>query len=394
MRIAFVTIPRFACAVEAQRDPSLARIPLIVGDADEPRRVFDCSEAAAAAGIWPGMSIRNALAASPDAAVLGPDPVLYRNRWHTALEALDSISPEIEDNGLGQAYVNVEGLGPNYRNDEALAAHIVSVIREACGLEARVGLGRSKFLAFAAATRAAPGRGLVVPAGGEGAFLAPLSVELLPLDPEIAHRLQTFGIETLGGVAPLSLPELQSQFGFEGRRLWQLAHGVDDEPLRPRPRDETLAAGLSFDTPVGGIEAMIAAARQLLSRLRLPLKGRAARELLLEAELITGRGWERRLVFREAVSEDQRLVFVLRSALTNFPPPTAIKSLGLRLSGLSGETGKQLILGERGRLQRQVEECIRQLKARYGYSPIYRCVDVEPWSVIPEEQQILVESDV
>jgi DNA polymerase-4/protein ImuB len=50
-------------------------------------------------------------------------------------------------------------------------------------------------------------------------------------------------------------------------------------------------------------------------------------------------------------------------------------------------------LGERGRLQRQLEEAIRQLKARYGHSPIYRCVDVEPWSVLPEERQILVESD-
>ncbi|MGE0688350.1 MAG: DNA polymerase Y family protein, partial [Dehalococcoidia bacterium] len=69
-------------------------------------------------------------------------------------------------------------------------------------------------------------------------------------------------------------------------------------------------------------------------------------------------------------------------------------SLTLRLSSLSGETGKQLLLGEKQRQQRQVEEAIRQLKARYGYSPIYRCVDVEPWSVIPEERQILVESDV
>ena len=93
------------------------------------------------------------------------------------------------------------------------------------------------------------------------------------------------------------------------------------------------------------------------------------------------------------VSEDERLSFLLRSALTNFPPPQAIRSLSLRLSSLTGETGKQLSLGQEARQQRQLEEAIRQLKARYGYSPVYRCVDVEPWSVIPEERQILVESD-
>src|SRR5205823_6277081 len=90
----------------------------------------------------------------------------------------------------------------------------------------------------------------------------------------------------------------------------------------------------------------------------------------------------------------QRLLFVLHSVLTNAPPPAAVKSLLLRLSGLTGETGKQLRLGERGRVQRQMEEAVRQLKARYGFSPVYRCIDVEPWSVIPEERQILVESDV
>jgi DNA polymerase-4/protein ImuB len=189
------------------------------------------------------------------------------------------------------------------------------------------------------------------------------------------------------------VPELQSQFGFEGKRLWQLVNGNDTEPLHPRRRTEALEAAVAFEAPVAGIDILVATAKQLLSRLRSPLRGRPARELTLQAELTSGRGWERRLVFREAVSENDRLIFLLRSALTNFPPPQAVRSLSLRLSGIAGESGKQLSLGERGRLQRQIEECLQQLKARYGFSPVFRCVDVEPWSVIPEERQILVESD-
>jgi hypothetical protein len=141
------------------------------------------------------------------------------------------------------------------------------------------------------------------------------------------------------------------------------------------------------------VDVMIAAAKQLLSRVRPALRGRAARELALQAELESGRGWERRLVLREAVSDAERLAFVLRSSLMNSPPPHAVRSILLRLGGLTGETGKQLTLGERGRLQLQVEEAIRQLKARYGHSPVCRCVEVEAWSVIPEDRQILVESD-
>ncbi len=393
MRIAFVSIPRFACAVEVLRQPELARQPLIVGDAEQPKRVLNCSLSASNEGVRQGMTIRQALGLCPDAVVLPPDPVLYRHKWESILDTLNGISPEIENDELGRAYVNVRGLNRHYRDDEALATHIIETIRTASGLDTTVGLADGKFPALAAATGAQAGQGGVVPVGDERDFLASFAVDLLPVGAEVVSRLRLFGLETIGEVAALSLPELQSQFGFEGKRVWQLANGGDEEPLYPRPIAEKVEASLSFEEPVAGIDVMVAAAKQLLSRLRPSLRGRAARELTLQAELATGRGWERRLVLREAVSDGERLAFVLREALLNAPPPNAIRSITLRLDGLTGETGKQLTLGKRGRLQRQLEESIRQLKARYGYSPIFNCVDVEPWSVIPEQRQLLVEFD-
>jgi nucleotidyltransferase/DNA polymerase involved in DNA repair len=388
VRIAFVSIPRFPCAIEAQRESALAARPLIVGDAEQPKRVLDCSLRASAEGVGHGMTIRQALGNCPDALVVPPDPVLYRGRWESILDALVDLTPEVEDEEMGRAYLNVTGLESHYRDDESLMSRIVETVRAAGGLDARVGLASGKFPAFAAALDQA-----VVPAGGEGEFLAPFDVGLLPVDPEIVYRLRLFGLETVGEVAALTLPELQSQFGFEGGRLWRLANGVDEAPLYPRPPQEKVEASLSFEAPVAGVDVMVAAARQLLSRLLPSLRGRAARELTLQAELATGRGWERQVVLREAVSETERLAFVLRSSLQNAPPPNAVRGLALRLGGLTGEVGKQLSLDRKKSLQRQIEEAIRQMKARYGYSPVYRCVDVEPWSVIPEQRQILVESD-
>ena len=393
VRIAFLSIPKFPCAVETQRRPVLARRPLIIGDAEQPKRVFDCSPDAGQEGVHPGMTIRQAAGSCPDAVIVPPDPVLYRNKWESILEALAAISPEIEDEELGRAYVNVGGLESLYRDDEHLTQHIIESLHVASGLEANVGLAAGKFPAFAAAAHAPPRGSRVVPTGGEGSFLAPLSVELLPVDSEIVFRLRLFGLENIGEVAALTLPELQSQFGFEGGRLWRLANGVDEEPLRPRPPIEKVEAALSFETAVAGIDVMVEAAKQLMSRLRPSLRGRAVRELILQAELSTGRGWERRIVLREAVSEAARLAFVLRSSLQNAPPPTAIRGLTLRLSQMAGESGKQLSLGEKNRLQRQLDESLRQLKARYGYSPVFNCLDVEPWSKVPEQRQILVESD-
>jgi nucleotidyltransferase/DNA polymerase involved in DNA repair len=393
MRIAFVSIPRFPCAVEVQRNLRWAGKPLIVGDTDQPKHVLDCSPEAAGDGVRAGMTLRQALAQSPGAMVVPPDRVLYGNVWEAVLDAFEEITPEVEDSDLGRAYLNVAGLERHYAGEDALCQRIIAAVKEASGLVSAIGLAEGKFPALAASTSVAPGEARMLTRGGEAAFLAPLPVELLPIDQEAIDRLRLFGLDTLGEVAALTLPELQSQFGFAGRRIWQLANGIDEEPLWPRPRTQTLSDSFSFEEPVAGIDVMVAVAKQLLSRLGPALNGRAARELTLQAELDSNRGWERRLVFREAICEGEQLAFVLRSTLQNAPPPRAVRSFCLRLGGLTGQTGKQLTLGDHGRLQRQLEESVRQLKARYGFSPIYRCVDVESWSVVPEERQILVESD-
>ena len=393
MRIALVSIPHYPCALEIHRRRGLARGPLIVGDTEQPKHVLDCSDSAGQQHVQHGMSIRKALGFCPDAVVIPPDPVLYCTQWEAILDALDVLSPVIEDEEQGRAYLDVSGLQLLYRDEADLSESIITAVKQASGLDASIGIASGKFPALAAAHTAAPGEHRVVPAGTEEDFLSPINVGLLPVEPEIIFRLRLLGLDRIGDLTVFSIPELQSQFGLAGKRLWQLANGTDDEPLRPRKRRERLQSAISLEASVAGIDVMIAIARQLLSRLKPALHGRAARELTLQAELVSGRSWQHHLVFREPVSEDARLAFLLRSALTNSPPPQAVRSLSLRLDSLTEENGKQLSLGQRSRQQRQLEEAIRQLKTRYGHSPIYRCVDVEPWSVIPDDRQILVESD-
>ncbi|MPZ51015.1 MAG: hypothetical protein GEU75_17225 [Dehalococcoidia bacterium] len=198
----------------------------------------------------------------------------------------------------------------------------------------------------------------------------------------------------IGEVACISLGDLISQFGAQGKRLWQLCNGIDEPPLLPRPRVEFLEQQMQLEAPVAGVEVLVACGRQLLSRLSTPLRGRAVRELSIRAELESGgRTWEKRVVFREAISDNDRLAFVLKSVLNASTPPRPVVAMSLRLASLAAESGKQLSFDDRSRVRRQIEEAIRQLKTRYGFSPIYRCVDVEPWSAIPEDRQILVESD-
>ena len=156
-----------------QRQPSLAGQPLIVGDAEQPKRVLDYSETAHLKGVRFDMTIRQALSYCPEATVLPPDSVLYRTTWESVLAALGEVSPEVEDEELGRAYVNIDGLGAHYLDEDDLASHLIQTVREASNLDAQTGIAEGKFPAFAAATTCGPRENRVVHAGDEKSIPRP-----------------------------------------------------------------------------------------------------------------------------------------------------------------------------------------------------------------------------
>ena len=389
MRIAAVCLSHFVCGVELRRRPDLRGLPLLIGDSDPPKRVLDCSAEAERLGVFAGLPFRQALSRCPSAVQVPPDVPTYQDRWEGVLDSLWRISPEVEDGGIGLSYVNVTGLSPHYGSRESA---IAEAIRRLLGSQgATVGIAEGKFAARVAACDPTAGIRIVDP-GDEARFVARAPVELLPLAPALVDRLKLLALDEIADVAALPLPALVAQFGKAGPRLWELANGIDTEALRPRQPVPVLEEWLAFDGPVSTVEVLVAAGRQLVSRLNSPLAGRGVRSVSTRAELASGRIWDRRLVLREAVSETDRIAFIVKTMLTETPPPAPALRVGLRFAGLTGESGRQLSLLER-RSRDSLGDAIRQLKARFGHSPIYRCLEVEPWSVIPEDRHLLIESD-
>jgi nucleotidyltransferase/DNA polymerase involved in DNA repair len=404
MRAACVFVPHFPVTVELLARPDLRGRPLVVGDSRGQRKtVLDCSPEAEARGVRPGMALRQALALCPKAAFLEPDPARYQDALEAVLRALEGISPLVEPADLGRAYVGVDGLDGLHRDEMALGEALVQAVRLAGGqarstgsLLPSVGLGEGKFVAWAAAVTSAPGEVCVVPAGREAAFLAPLDISFLPCSADTLRRLELLGLRTIADLAALPLGAVQAQFGPEGRRLWELAHGMDREPLRPRRHEESVSERLTFSEPTVSTEALLVAGRQLLGRLfrRPSLHHRAVRQMRLRAAIADGRSWERTVTFREATADRDQMLYVLRCTLEAALPPRPVEEMEVTLSGLTGQTGKQAgLFVTKGRRRAQLEEALRQLKARFGQSPVYHIVKVEPWSRIPERQHALIDYD-
>src|SRR5438105_13383449 len=98
--------------------------------------------------------------------------------------------------------------------------------------------------------------GAIVPAGAGAAFLANLSIEDLPVSVEMRRRLRLFGLRTLGELARLPQGAVAAQFGAEGTRAWELAHGVDHTPIVSYRPPRMVAERLAFPAPVDTEDAL------------------------------------------------------------------------------------------------------------------------------------------
>src|SRR5438128_3949134 len=227
VRVACVWIAQLPLRVEILRHAAWDGRPLVLGGAPGERRVVQlCSSEAEAAGVRPGLPLREVVPLCPVAIVLQPDPVRTAAVVETVLADLQRVSPLVEPGDDGYLYLDLRGLRAMYGDlahlEEAIQAVVPPLLRP------RLGFGSGKFAAAVAARTAGPGSTRVVPAAETQAFLAPLSVRhLLLLEPDILHRLELLGLHTIGELAALPFNAVQAEFGTSGAHAWRLAHGKD-----------------------------------------------------------------------------------------------------------------------------------------------------------------------
>ena len=150
-----------------------------------------------------------------------------------------------------------------YGGEARLAVALLGAVPDY--LRPRVGLADGKFSAFVAARTAAALGAVKVPPDVE-AFLAPHSVDLLPIANGVKEAMHRFDLHTLGDVASWRVRLLVDQFGGDGRLAWELARGVDRRPLVAMKHEESVTECLAMPPASASLEMLMAAVDRLLQR--------------------------------------------------------------------------------------------------------------------------------
>ena len=274
-------VDSFYASVEQRDDPRLRGRPVIVGAGV----VLAASYEAKAHGVRTAMGGVQARRLCPAAVVVPPRMSVYAEASRDLFAVFEEASPLVEALSIDEAFLDVRGLAHIRGEPVEIAVRLRRDVREQVGLPITVGLATTKFLAKVASGVAKPDGLLVVPPGGERAFLDPLPVECLwGVGPATACRLHERGVRTVREVAVLPEAALVALLGpAVGRQLHALAHNRDPRRVRPARRRGSIGSQCALGRSRRSRDDVDAVLVGLVDRVtrRLRAAGRIGRTVVL-----------------------------------------------------------------------------------------------------------------
>ncbi|MGO9437074.1 MAG: DNA polymerase IV [Terracidiphilus sp.] len=283
-KIIHVDMDAFYASVEQRDNPKLRGKPVVVAWRGKRSVVCAASYEARRFGVHAAMAATYAERLCPQAVFVPPDFTRYRAVSRAVREIFFRHTDLIEPLSLDEAYLDVTENKAEIATATKVASIIRQQIREELNLSASAGVAPNKFLAKIASDWRKPnGLFVIQPAEVEG-FLTPLPVARIPGVGKVTEaKLAKLGMRTVGELRTRTLEQLHSLFGRYGQRLYELARGIDENPVVPNRPTKSISAEDTFehDVVLSATEPMI---RRLAEKAWLASRkeSRAAKTVILK----------------------------------------------------------------------------------------------------------------
>lgn len=341
--ILHIDLDAFFASVEQRDKPSLRGRPVIVGGIGPRGVVSTASYEARKYGARSAMSTAEARAiCPPGTAFLWPRFEAYQASSRVVMEILRDVSPAVEQVSIDEAYVDLEASDLTDFSPPALTCFLTDLqarVEDATdGLMASAGVASSKMMAKLASEMNKPAGVCVIPAGDEVSVLEPMSVRAVNgVGPATAARLRSFGVETVGDLARLSLVDLVSVFGDKhGHSLYALARADDNRDLTLTREAKSISAEETFDTDVRERRILRREIELIAERVaeRMSEKGMFARTVHLKARLPDFTAVTRSATLAGATGDAATIAHSARRLLDSIDTGDGVRLIGVGVSSL------------------------------------------------------------
>jgi len=284
-KIIHIDADAFYASVEERDHPELQTLPIAVGGNPSGRGVVaTCNYIARQFGVRSAMPSSKALRLCPNIVFVKPRFEAYREASARMHEIFRRFTPIIEPLSLDEAYLDVSKTKQLKGSATLIAQAIQAAITKELNLSVSAGVAPNKFLAKIASDWNKPAGLFVIEPSNIDSFVKTLPVSKINGVGKVTEKkLQALGIHTCADMQ--SAPErlLTEQFGKYGKRLSQLAFGLDDREVKTERNRKSLSIEHTFNHDLKTSEELTTQCAKQYTELLT----RAAK--LQEDELITAR---------------------------------------------------------------------------------------------------------
>ena len=363
----------FYASVEVLDDPSLRGKPVIVGGrADDRGVVSAASYEARRYGVHSAMPVRTAFRLCPEGVFLPGRFERYAAVSRDVMAVFESFTPLVEPISLDEAFLDATGAPAG--DGPAIGRAIKDRVRGEVGLVVSVGTATNKLVAKVASDLEKPDGLVIVPAGKEAEFLAPLPVSRLwGVGPKVRQALADYGVTTIGELAAVPEATLRRRFGRHGLDLAARARGIDSSPVVPGHAPKSIGHEHTFTTDVTDRKQLDGTLLWLADSVagRLRRNHLAARAIQLKLRYEGFETLTRQTSLAQPTTDAPTILAVANRLLDKaLEPGRGVRLIGI--TGISLVNAQQLTLFEDGERVQRLAEATDAVRDKFGDTAITR----------------------
>jgi len=379
LAIAHVDCDAFYATIEKRDDPSLADKPVIIGGGQRGVVLTACY-VARTYGVRSAMPMFEARRLCPHATVVRPNMEKYAEAGREVRARMRDLTPLVEPVSIDEAFMDLSGTERLHGMAPAKAlARFAERVERELRITVSIGLAANKFLAKIASDLDKP-RGFAVLGGGEAAtFLAPKPVSLIFGVGKVAQaRLEQDGLRLIGDLQRAGETELIRLYGGEGQRLFRLAHGLDDRPVRAERETKSISAETTFEQDIADFRPLETRLWRLSEKVSARLKDSelAGTTVTLKLKTASFKIRTRAQSFGHPTQLAAKIFAAGRELLARETDGTEFRLIGIGVSGLCDANDADLTDLLDHRLS-EAERAMDRLRDKFGDEAVIKGLALE-----------------
>jgi len=380
LAIAHVDCDAFYATIEKRDDPTLAAEPVIVGGGKR-GVVATCCYIARTYGVKSAMPMFEALRLCPQAKVVRPNFEKYSKAGREVRRMMLDLTPLVEPLSIDEAFLDLSGTARLHGMSPAKAlARFAADVEKTLRITVSIGLSCNKFLAKVASDIDKPRGFAVLGAADAAGFLAPKPVSFIyGVGRVSAARFARDGFRIIADLQRVSEIELTHRYGDEGRRLAQLARGVDNRRVSAERETKSVSSETTFEHDIADFRSLERILWTLAEDVSARLKAKELAGATVTLKLKTA-DFKIRTRARSLGAPTQlagRIFAAARGLLEHESDGTRYRLLGVGLSTLARaeEADPADLVDGRSAL---AEHAVDSVRARFGDDAVIRGLAFEP----------------